>query len=1094
MKIDAVREIKLEATPKNLSTLRNFVTKNGAKMELNARQLNHLKLCIDEAGSNIIRHAYVDSKVKKKEILVSMLNASEFIETKIIDWGRDFSVDVDTLTSPDLHRYVEIKKKGGLGLFMIKKFMDEVDYKREENKNVLIMRQFVERPESAWNLFKKNLTWEQVSLKLKFSLISAVSISVLLFSIFFISIAYQRSSLEKQYFSNAKKNIKKLAANAVPYLLDYNDLKLTLLIKELKEKDISIKYAGLIDSENYIIAHTDVRLIYKKYKQLKITDKKVTPGITTGKIKDNKKLRYFNSPIMYKNLKIGEVFIVLSEIMLQKEISTFQSKLRLSFITIFLWILGVIGTYFLGTIFIHPLKQLADEIKRVSKEGMGGRLYFKGKGEFADVAKAFNRMMGDLRHAEVELTDTTRLKKEMQLAKSIQHTLLPKEIPRIEGYDIGAKYEAAMEVGGDYYDFFNVDDNSIGIAVGDVSGKGIAGALIMTMTRTALRLEARGNKNASHVLANLNSTLEGEFKKGMYITMFYVVLDAKKRIINYSSAGHNPMILYRGDTEQLYNFNPKGFAVGLDLGSPQIFRNAIKNESIKLKKGDLLFIYTDGITEAMNSNREEFGEYRLLDMIKQYHHLPAQEMSDKVLEVINEFTAGYPQSDDITYVVVKEKANVSEIEYNKRVKLFELIENENMRIKKACKEVGKTPAQYYRLKAIKDKHGIEALQEDIEEGKRDIERLDIEGGTKLLRLIASHPEYSISSLRKELDTEKYGNYKVDTKMISKELKRLNLATIDRRIRFAKREKILAAKGKKSVFLRSGVTSKPSITHKDEQKVTPYRDYIGDDKAGLKSTKIKKDIQPQVYKKETHIKEDKDLTDKLEKPVETVKIQKEPGPVVEEKGFVKTEKPETEKEKIVDFKIEEIKKKEEIKIKDIFITKKEEKKVIKKEKRSPEKVKKIKTDKFKEKLKEEIIFPEQKKIKESIKSPGEKEVLPNVDELLSSVKMEDDKDFKENNDNKILKKIESKNEDIIFKQNIVKEKKSGINMPDDKVKVPEIFNKKAEKKLSNELSNDEKEQVLNGIPSTDYDMDEEENQEELEKVYQELVVNINKNNK
>ncbi len=819
MRINAVKKLKISAKAENLRYMREFVTKYAPKMGLNPRQINHLKLSLDEACSNVIRHAYEGVDGKKRVLVVEMINAPKYVETRVIDWGKEFRPDIEAITSPDLNKYVQLKKKGGLGLFMIKKLMDEVERTRENDANVLIMRQNVERPESYWTLLKKNLRWDQMSLRLKFSFITATAISVLLFALFYVSTFYQKKSLLQQYLYNAERTIRKISANSAPYILENQDLALTLLIKELQKKDKTVVFAGIVNAYNYIIAHTDVKMIYKKFIPPKVVNQKSKDGINIGEIKD-KDLIYLTSPVKIKNLKLGEAFLAISKEYLNNEISMFQYKLKLTLITIFFWILGIIGTYMVGTIFVQPLKELADEIKRVGKEGLSGRLYFRGKGEFAEVAQAFNKMMSELKQAEIELTDTTRLKKEMQLAKSIQHTLLPRYIPKIEGYDIGAKYEAAMEVGGDYYDFFEVDKHSLGIAVGDVSGKGIGGALIMTMTRTALRLEARGNKNAASVLANLNATLEGEFKKGMYITMFYVVLDAKKRVINYASAGHNPMILFRGDTGQLYHLNPKGFAVGLDLGTPDIFRRAIKNETIKLKKGDLLFIYTDGITEAMNAKREEFGEQRLLNVIKKYHHLAANEMAEKILDEIKEFTGGYPQSDDITFVIIKEKANVSEIEYNKRIKLFNLIEKEGMSVNQACKEVGFTTSKYYRLKKIRDKYGLEALREDIDEAPRTIPHLDIEGSKKLLHLVAKHPEYSVNQLQKALNTEEYGYYKVDTKLILRELRRLNLTTIEKRKRFAKREKLLAERGKKSVFLRSDITfkrEKPKVVEKTESE-------------------------------------------------------------------------------------------------------------------------------------------------------------------------------------------------------------------------------------------------------------------------------------
>jgi len=132
-----------------------------------------------------------------------------------------------------------------------------------------------------------------------------------------------------------------------------------------------------------------------------------------------------------------------------------------------------------------------------------------------------------------------KLQKEIEVAKQIQQTLLPKKHPDISGYDIAPYYQAAKEVGGDYYDFVQVDEDTLGVVVADVSGKGVPGSLVMTMIRTALRMEARGNKNASDVMAKMNDFVTDDMKKGMFVTMFYVILDSTNRIISYASAGHN---------------------------------------------------------------------------------------------------------------------------------------------------------------------------------------------------------------------------------------------------------------------------------------------------------------------------------------------------------------------------------------------------------------------------------------------------------------------------------------------------------------------------------------------------------------------------
>ncbi|HUT66617.1 MAG TPA: SpoIIE family protein phosphatase, partial [Spirochaetota bacterium] len=403
----------------------------------------------------------------------------------------------------------------------------------------------------------------------------------------------------------------------------------------------------------------------------------------------------------------------------------------------------------------------------------------------ADISTAFNRMMKEMKQSEIRLTDQARLKKEMQLAQSIQQTLLPKEVPETEGFEISAKYDAAMEVGGDYYDFFYVNENSLGMTVGDVSGKGIGGAFMMSIARTALRLEARGQKNASEVLVRLNSTLHGEFKKGMYITLFYIILDSKRRSINYASAGHTPMILYRAATDQIFRLNPRGFPIGLSIGDLKHFKKSMDNERVNLDKGDLLLVYTDGITEAMNSKREEYGDQRLLSAIKRYKALPTLEFADHLMEDIKNFTGGTPQTDDITFLVIRDKEKYTELQFQKRSLLFDLIEKEEYTVDRACKETGISRSSYYRLRRLREEKGDEALL--LQSKEKNLGFVDFDISQKILAVVMEYPEYSAKRIGEVLTEERYGTLDLDTTLIYRELKRLKLSTKEKRIAYIKRK-------------------------------------------------------------------------------------------------------------------------------------------------------------------------------------------------------------------------------------------------------------------------------------------------------------------
>jgi hypothetical protein len=152
------------------------------------------------------------------------------------------------------------------------------------------------------------------------------------------------------------------------------------------------------------------------------------------------------------------------------------------------------------------------------------------------------------------------------------------------GFEIGTLYRAAKEVGGDYYDFVKVGDEVWGLVVADVSGKGVPASMVMMMIRTALRLEARGKRSAAEVLDHVNSFVTADMKKGMFVTMFYVVLDSRERELTYASAGHNPLILYRAPSEETFFLKPSGFPVGIDLPDETLFGRAMAVERVRWSK------------------------------------------------------------------------------------------------------------------------------------------------------------------------------------------------------------------------------------------------------------------------------------------------------------------------------------------------------------------------------------------------------------------------------------------------------------------------------------------------------------------------------
>ncbi|MBX3008796.1 MAG: SpoIIE family protein phosphatase [Melioribacteraceae bacterium] len=250
----------------------------------------------------------------------------------------------------------------------------------------------------------------------------------------------------------------------------------------------------------------------------------------------------------------------------------------------------------------------------------------------------------------LRISERERLKKELEIAARVQLSLLPKEDPKIPGYEIASISIPAIEAGGDYFDFVKLAENKMGIAIGDVSGKGVGAAIYMTLTKGILQAHAEEDVSPKNVLQKVNRLLYKTIEKNSFVSMFYAILDIDKNTINYSRAGHNPGILTtnEGNTKLLLS---RGMALGLEEGS--IFASTLSEEEVDLNKGDVFLLYTDGFSEAMNEKHEEYSETRLVSLIEKHKNESARELINIILKDVNKFVDNYPQHDDMTMLVVK---------------------------------------------------------------------------------------------------------------------------------------------------------------------------------------------------------------------------------------------------------------------------------------------------------------------------------------------------------------------------------------------------------------------------------------------------------
>lgn len=249
------------------------------------------------------------------------------------------------------------------------------------------------------------------------------------------------------------------------------------------------------------------------------------------------------------------------------------------------------------------------------------------------------------------LTERERLKMELEIARKAQLRMLPQHIPQLAGLDIAACSEPAKEVGGDYYDFVTLDENRLGVVIGDVSGKGMPAALYMTLTKGFLQAHASPHTSPKEILCRINRGFYATADRNMFVSLFYLVIDPVTRRLTCARAGHNPIIVHQRNGGGVRLLQPPGIALGLERG--EIFERIIQQEQHTLAAGDTLVLYTDGLTEAMNHRREEFGEHRLLELIARNQDGSARSLLEAIRNAHRQFIGREDQYDDLTCVVVK---------------------------------------------------------------------------------------------------------------------------------------------------------------------------------------------------------------------------------------------------------------------------------------------------------------------------------------------------------------------------------------------------------------------------------------------------------
>ena len=265
--------------------------------------------------------------------------------------------------------------------------------------------------------------------------------------------------------------------------------------------------------------------------------------------------------------------------------------------------------------------------------------------DFTDLETTVQKSLNDLRvylEAVGARDQLASIQKELEVARRIQEAALPRSFPDDSHIDLYAFMIPAREVGGDFYDFFDLDDRHLGFVVGDVSGKGVSAAMFMTVSRTLLRSIAQHESDPAACVTHMNSMLFPETVAEMFITVFYGVLDRESGVVTYCNAGHNTPYLVRsgGTVEQVQRTG----GIGVCLMKQFEYQSG----TLTLHDGDSLIAYTDGVTEAMDASNHQFGDERLISLLSECGDLNANKIIRRIVRDVSDFSNDAPQSDDMT--------------------------------------------------------------------------------------------------------------------------------------------------------------------------------------------------------------------------------------------------------------------------------------------------------------------------------------------------------------------------------------------------------------------------------------------------------------
>lgn len=359
-------------------------------------------------------------------------------------------------------------------------------------------------------------------------------------------------------------------------------------------------------------------------------------------------------PIKAEGASYALVYNISYATLSQRTLDVTMNALKVSIVYI---ILGILVTIVFTSGIVRPLKKLTASAVNISRGRFGQVVNISTRDEVGQLSKSFNKMSLELKAATDQLVQKERLAKEIELASKIQDEFLPKKMPKVGDLDIQAGVIAADAVGGDCYDFIILDDDHMLFYIGDVTGHGVSAGLVTAIANSLIYSMATDGQevDVQALSLALNRVMRAKTRPDMFITIFIAIWDFKANTITYTPCGHEPTYVYNSHTKQVRTLKKEGIALGMVDKVEKI----LKKEVVKLDPNDVLILYSDGIPEAWNAERQMYTADRLIQSInKQGGKATSKEIYDGILEDVYKFMEGVPQADDVSLMVIKKREDI----------------------------------------------------------------------------------------------------------------------------------------------------------------------------------------------------------------------------------------------------------------------------------------------------------------------------------------------------------------------------------------------------------------------------------------------------